>query len=541
MEIDEGGQPGGGLAQAGPPTAPREKRGKRQPGNLPNQPRQQQQQDPFCFEEIGPLRGQRLDGDQNKTRGPTFSATENTQRTDFPAKASNYFQQQQQGRNPQGLEQPGAPRGPRADDQQNQRGSGLRARQSASLAGTRNYSRQEPDWHGFWGNLGTPKSPRAGENRGQNQRRLGPFGNSGPEQGRDSPARRSSQPYQRQPLQGLEQSSAPKRPRAGYKQIQSQNQNQREDDILFSGFGTEQDRNSSETPLFTRAKGNSGASFGLQVKGAALQNIWSRKASHDEGDSFATQTNFTTLKPRILKVIDRAWTEDLARRATELLSEDELAQIDITNIRQEALAYYTRYGLLGSPTSDSTPQRVASCWFARRFGLLKSSGHNTDDTPPPQQLLAYFDIPCEEVDFAAWKKQVDEEQQRLYGGKNMAPPFPTGAMTPNLGLFLNQINGFIDAQNEAQLADWLVLEPPFSTQYVAMIGELQQSYPKGSEDALETKCSQSLTIASRGFNDSPSWTWFIKFMVQYLGYLRDVDADPNKYLETYELLYELQK
>jgi hypothetical protein len=29
-------------------------------------------------------------------------------------------------------------------------------------------------------------------------------------------------------------------------------------------------------------------------------------------------------------------------------------------------------------------------------------------------------------------------------------------------------------------------------------------------------------------------------MVQYLGYLRDVDADPNKYLETYNLLSELQ-
>ncbi|KAF2173899.1 hypothetical protein M409DRAFT_62124 [Zasmidium cellare ATCC 36951] len=114
-------------------------------------------------------------------------------------------------------------------------------------------------------------------------------------------------------------------------------------------------------------------------------------------------------------------------------------------------------------------------------------------------------------------------------------------MTPKLGQFLNAINGFVKEQNESGLADFLVIEPPFNQTYLEMVEEVRQAYPKGSEEALEEKCTKSLTVASNGLNGSASWTMFIKFMAQYLSYLRDVDADPNKYLETYELLYELQK
>ena len=113
------------------------------------------------------------------------------------------------------------------------------------------------------------------------------------------------------------------------------------------------------------------------------------------------------------------------------------------------------------------------------------------------------------------------------------------AAQPMLGQFLVAINGFIKAKNEAQLADWLVLEPPFSDHYSKMIAELKSGYPKGSEDALEKKCSQVLFAAREG-EDGASWTQFIKFMVQYLSYLRDITADPNQYLHTYELLSELQ-
>lgn len=111
--------------------------------------------------------------------------------------------------------------------------------------------------------------------------------------------------------------------------------------------------------------------------------------------------------------------------------------------------------------------------------------------------------------------------------------------TPYLGQFINAVNGFIQARNESSLADYLVIEPPFGEHYQHMIRELKQSYPKGSEELLEEKCSQFLKAAREGADGSP-WTAFIKFMVQYLNYLRDVDASPNKYLETYNLLSELQ-
>jgi hypothetical protein len=111
--------------------------------------------------------------------------------------------------------------------------------------------------------------------------------------------------------------------------------------------------------------------------------------------------------------------------------------------------------------------------------------------------------------------------------------------TPLLGQFLVAINGFITAKNEKSLADYLVLEPPFGDHYVRMIQELKRDYAKGREEELEERCGQYLKAAKEGA-DGATWTPFIKFMVQYLGYLRDVDANPNKYLETYNLLSELQ-
>jgi len=114
--------------------------------------------------------------------------------------------------------------------------------------------------------------------------------------------------------------------------------------------------------------------------------------------------------------------------------------------------------------------------------------------------------------------------------------------TPLLGQFLNALNGFIKVRNEASLADWIVLEPPFNERYMEMIQELRQTYPRGgmSEEMLEQKCTQALKAAVEG-DDGSSWTTFIKFMVQYLSYLRDVSADVSRYLETYELLSELQQ
>ncbi|KAK4545144.1 hypothetical protein LTR36_003695 [Oleoguttula mirabilis] len=112
--------------------------------------------------------------------------------------------------------------------------------------------------------------------------------------------------------------------------------------------------------------------------------------------------------------------------------------------------------------------------------------------------------------------------------------------TPLLGQYLVAINGFIHARNESSLAEWIALEPPFNSHYQGMIQELNQAYPKGSDAALEQKCSQALRAAVDGDDGSP-WTAFVKFMLQYLAYLRDVSADESRYLETYELLSELQQ
>ncbi|EMC95711.1 hypothetical protein BAUCODRAFT_56129, partial [Baudoinia panamericana UAMH 10762] len=109
-----------------------------------------------------------------------------------------------------------------------------------------------------------------------------------------------------------------------------------------------------------------------------------------------------------------------------------------------------------------------------------------------------------------------------------------------LGQFLVAINGFIKSRNEASITDWLVVEPPWNPHYLGMIQELRSTCPSGNEQALEQKCTQTLTAAVEGADGSP-WTAFVKFMMQYLAYLRDVSEGVEHYLETYELLSELQQ
>lgn len=217
-----------------------------------------------------------------------------------------------------------------------------------------------------------------------------------------------------------------------------------------------------------------------------------------------------------------------------------LTDSDIDFICAEAASYLEKFHILGRPTSDNSATLLVSSWFTHRLGPFKALGQTKFYSPSPQKLLAGLGISGEQLDYEAWREKVEEEAQPN-ARRVMAPNFAAGVMTPQLGQFLNAINGFVKEQNETSLAEYLVIEPPFNPTYQQMIQELQQAYPKGSEEALEEKCSKSLTIASNGLNGSATWTMFIKFMTQYLSYLRDVDADPNKYLETYELLYELQK
>lgn len=107
-------------------------------------------------------------------------------------------------------------------------------------------------------------------------------------------------------------------------------------------------------------------------------------------------------------------------------------------------------------------------------------------------------------------------------------------VTPLLGQFLVALNGFVKVENASQIADYLVLEPPFAQHYNGMIDELRKNYPKGSEKQLEAKCENALPVAAA------NWTNFIRFMAHYLAYLRDISSDQSKYLETYEHLLELQ-
>lgn len=105
---------------------------------------------------------------------------------------------------------------------------------------------------------------------------------------------------------------------------------------------------------------------------------------------------------------------------------------------------------------------------------------------------------------------------------------------PTISQFLTGIDGFVSSRNATELADYLTLEPPFGETYHKMIGELRQAYPANRGDELEQMCGQLLKTAR-----NESWNAFIKFMAQYLAYLRDVSSDADRYLATYESLSEL--
>lgn len=108
--------------------------------------------------------------------------------------------------------------------------------------------------------------------------------------------------------------------------------------------------------------------------------------------------------------------------------------------------------------------------------------------------------------------------------------------TPTVDQFLTEISRIVREQNSLQLQDYLVVEPPYGQTYQSMIRELRQVFPKGSETALEAKCEGTIPEA-QGNAETGSWSAFIKFMVQYLTFLRDVNT--QNLLETYNLLNEL--
>lgn len=110
------------------------------------------------------------------------------------------------------------------------------------------------------------------------------------------------------------------------------------------------------------------------------------------------------------------------------------------------------------------------------------------------------------------------------------------AGTQTLDRFLGELYRILDAKNGSQLQDYLVIEPPFSNVYISMISELRSAYPRGREDGLEEKCGRCIPQPEAG-EESLTWTAFAKFLVQYFGFVRDVNID--NLLETYNMLSEL--
>ncbi|KAK4992870.1 hypothetical protein LTR50_000776 [Elasticomyces elasticus] len=108
--------------------------------------------------------------------------------------------------------------------------------------------------------------------------------------------------------------------------------------------------------------------------------------------------------------------------------------------------------------------------------------------------------------------------------------------TPTLERFLHETSRILREQNAYQLEDYLTVEPPFVGAYGDLVGELKRTYPKGQENALEVLCTSLLPEVRDGLDGSP-WTAFLKFIVQYFGFIRDVDL--GNLLEAYNLFSEL--
>lgn len=110
--------------------------------------------------------------------------------------------------------------------------------------------------------------------------------------------------------------------------------------------------------------------------------------------------------------------------------------------------------------------------------------------------------------------------------------------TPTIDKFLGEVARILREKNGAQLQDYLILEPPLPPLYNIIVNELRQTFPASNQDALETKCKNSLPEDEEG-DEGGSWTAFISFLVQYFAFLRDVNVD--HLVETHDMLKALLK
>ena len=115
--------------------------------------------------------------------------------------------------------------------------------------------------------------------------------------------------------------------------------------------------------------------------------------------------------------------------------------------------------------------------------------------------------------------------------------------TQTLDKFLLEVGNILKTKDGDRLQDYLVFEPRGGTYppiYTQMISEIRESFPKGTEDALEEKCNRALPGLLE-LEDGSSWSAFIRFIAQYFVFLRDLDVQnlATKQLEAYNLLSEL--
>ena len=109
-----------------------------------------------------------------------------------------------------------------------------------------------------------------------------------------------------------------------------------------------------------------------------------------------------------------------------------------------------------------------------------------------------------------------------------------------LSQFLAEVDGMTRSRKDAQLSQYIIVEPDqhgnFPEHYQSMIQDVRTGFPANKDDALEQFCSSKLPTAREGAEGMP-WNEFTRFMVAYLRYLTLVD--PQNLLSTYKQLTNL--
>jgi hypothetical protein len=106
------------------------------------------------------------------------------------------------------------------------------------------------------------------------------------------------------------------------------------------------------------------------------------------------------------------------------------------------------------------------------------------------------------------------------------------------------INSVIQSEDAYQLADYVVIEPPFHPDVDQFIEFLRSDYPgedENSDQRIEEIVKQIVTETeeSEDADGRPiqSWGSFSTFLVKWMAFLRDVNME--NYLEVYQQLKDL--